>query len=252
MSAHAGSRTRPAGPDGPERSGDPGPLPRTVPWLHAIAADEVLDRRGFLEDARALLEWGGPEVALHLRAHGRPGGALFALARRLAPAAQAAGALVVVNDRLDVALAAELNAVQLGARSLPLAVARALVPAGPRGVLVGYSAHAADEAVSAAEAGADWVLLGTIYPTASHPGRPGAGPGLVAVTAQALGAVGRTCPVIAIGGITPERVPEVVAAGAYGVAVLRGIWSAPVPFRAAVAFRAALPGAGQGGARDAG
>jgi thiamine-phosphate pyrophosphorylase len=211
-----------------------------VPRLHAIAADEVLDRRGFVDDARALLDWGGPEVALHLRAHGRPGGALFALARRLAPVAQASGALLVVNDRVDVALAAAIEAVQLGVRSLPLASARAIVPAG---TLLGYSAHAADEAAEAAVAGADWLLLGTIYPTGSHPGREGAGPGLIAAAAQALQAGPGPRPVIAIGGLTPERVVEVVAAGAHGVAVLRGIWSAPVPFRAAAAFRDALAAA---------
>lgn len=222
--------------------------PTAIPRLHAIAADEILDRPDFVARARALLEWGGPSLALHLRAHGRAGGALYELAGLLLPAAARAGALVVMNDRLDIALALGLSAVQLGRRSLPLADARRIAPAGIR---LGYSAHAAEEAAQAAGEGAAWLLLGTIYDTPSHPGRPGAGPALVAAAADAVaraapanqvqhaGHPGAT-PVVAIGGLTPERVGEVMAAGAHGVAVLRGIWAATDPVAAAEPFRAEL------------
>lgn len=201
-----------------------------VPRLHAIAADEAQGRPDFEDLAGAVLRAGGADLALHLRAHGRPGGELFALARRLAPAAAATGSLLVINDRVDVALAVagELQAsgvggaaapptvgIQLGARSLPLERVRAMVPDAP----IGCSVHGMDEA--AAGEGADWLLLGTIYETPSHPGRPGAGPALVRAVAARVRA-----PVVAIGGVTPERVPELMAAGAHGVAVLRGVWAA--------------------------
>jgi len=130
VSAPAGSRARTAQAGRTDRPCDPARGDRHVPQLHAIAADEVLDRRGFVDDARALLDWGGPEVALHLRAHGRPGGALFALARRLAPVAQASGALLVVNDRVDVALAAAIESVQLGVGYLPHPSPPAIVATG--------------------------------------------------------------------------------------------------------------------------
>ena len=235
-----------------------------IPRLHAIAADEILDRPDFIAAAQTLLEWGGPLLALHLRAHGRAGGALFDLAGQLLPVAARAGALVVVNDRLDIALALGLGAVQLGRRSLPLSEARRIAPASIR---LGYSAHEAGEAVAAAAAGAAWLLLGTIYETPSHPDCPGAGPSLVAAVYAALGQAeqGRRAeavdqaeqlrpaeqprpaerlasapPIIAIGGMTPERVPEVMAAGAHGVAVLRGIWAAADPVAAAEPFRVAL------------
>ena len=225
-----------------------------LPRLHAIAADEVLDRGDFLELATAVARAGGGELALHLRAHGRAGGALLALAERLAPAAADAGAWLVLNDRVDVALALApglrpgalrppglRRGVQLGARSLPVGAVRALV--GPA-LSIGYSAHSADEAVTAAADGADWLLLGTIYATPSHPGRAGAGPALVAQTAARLQAAARAGarhpPLIAIGGVTPGRVGELRAAGAHGVAVLRGLWQADDPVAAVAAYLVAL------------
>ena len=78
--------------------------------------------------------------------------------------------------------------------------------------------------------GADFLVVGNIYETLSHPGRPAGGLELVRSTAE-LGV-----PVIAIGGITPARVREVHAAGAYGVAAIRGLWHAPDPFAAALAM----------------
>ncbi|HEX9109354.1 MAG TPA: thiamine phosphate synthase [Longimicrobiales bacterium] len=230
--------TRFARPDVPAAAG-------VCPRLHAIAADDILDRRDFVSSASALLAWGGPLLALHVRAHGRAGGALYDLAARLLPAAARAGALLVVNDRLDIALALGLSAVQLGRRSLPLVEARRIAPAA---IKLGYSAHAPEDAAEAVAAGAAWVLLGTIYETPSHPGRPGAGPALVSATVQATRAVSQPpgvagSPVIAIGGITPERVPALLSAGAHGVAVLRGIWSAADPVQAAEPFRAALENA---------
>ncbi len=232
----------------------PAPLPTQapVPRLHAIAADDVLDRPDFVEVASALLRAGGGDLAVHLRAHGRAAGALFALAQRLAPAAAGSGAWLVLNDRVDVALAlasAPRGAaapagplalgVQLGARSLPLAAVRAVVG---RALSLGYSAHAAEEAGAMAAAGADWVLLGTIYATASHPGRPGAGPELVAEAATRLDATagGPRPPLVAIGGVRPEHVRELCAAGAHGVAVLRGLWLARDALAALAEYRAAL------------
>lgn len=207
----------------------------SVPPLHIVAADEVLERRDFVTLATALLTAHGPSVALHLRAHGRPGAFLYRIAAVLARVADGAGALVVVNDRVDVALSAGAGGVQLGARSLPVAATRALV--GP-GVRLGYSAHEPDEAAAAARDGADWVLAGTIYATPSHPGRAGAGPGRVREIAARV-----AVPVLAIGGITAERVPEVVAAGARGVAVIGAVWRAPDPRAAADDLAAALAAA---------
>jgi thiamine-phosphate diphosphorylase len=207
---------------------------RGLPRLHLITNDEVIGAVEFMARAMAVLEVLGAAVALHLRAHDAAGGALYGMARPLAAAAEASGALLIVNDRVDVALAVGCGA-QLGRRSIPVAAARALL--GP-GVVLGYSAHEAGEAVGAAESGADLLVLGTIWPSASHPGRDGAGPSLVAAVAAAV-----AVPVLAIGGVTPARARDALQAGAHGVAVLTGVWASPDPVAAATAYLDAMGGA---------
>ena len=151
---------------------------------------------------------------------------LYALASRLRPAAGRAGAALLVNDRLDVALAAGCDGVQLGGHSMRAGDARRLL--GPDR-LIGASVHSREEA--AATGGADFLLVGTIYPSETHPGRAPAGPGILR---------GLPLPAIAIGGMLPGRVPEVLAAGAVGVAVVRGVWGAPDPLEALGEFLSAL------------
>ncbi|HYH81470.1 MAG TPA: thiamine phosphate synthase [Longimicrobium sp.] len=198
-----------------------------IPPLHAVTDDAVVARADFVERAGAVLAAGGASVALHLRAPSASGRRLHELAVRLMEIARATGSWLILNDRVDVALAAGAHGVQLGRRGLTAADARAIVGEATR---IGASVHAADEAREAAEGGADWLVAGAIHATASHPGQPGAGPGLIEATA-ALGP-----PVIAIGGITPERVRDVHGAGAAGIAAIRGIWDQPSPASAARAY----------------
>ncbi len=188
-----------------------------IPPLHLVTDDAVLARPGFPRDAAAAVEAGGARVALHLRGPGTGGRRLHELALALLPAIRAAGAALLVNDRVDVALACGADGVQLRARALSPADARRLLGAGP---LIGASVHDAAEAGRAVRDGADFLLVGTLYATPSHPGRAGTGVGLVSALA------GRGRPVVGIGGITRERVREVRMAGAAGVAVLRGAWDA--------------------------
>lgn len=198
--------------------------PSMIPRLHLVTDDAVLRGAGFAERARAVLEAHGPAVALHLRGHGLPAAELWALTSALAPVATATGSILLVNDRVDVAMAAGCAGVQLGRRSLPVGAARRLLGAE---AVIGYSAHGVEEAVAAVEVGADYILAGTVYASSSHPGEAPAGVGW-------LGAVARevALPVIAIGGISPARVGEVVRAGAHGAAVLSGVWAADDAVRA--------------------
>ena len=129
----------------------------------------------------------------------------------------------MVNDRVDAALAAGADGVQLGSRSL---AADDLPPAAAH-LARGASVHSALEAGRAG--GVDWLLVGTLWETSSHPGRPGAGLGRLGEVAAV-----HPAPRIGIGGITPERAAEALAAGAHGVAVLGGVWRDPDP-RAALA-----------------
>ena len=204
----------------------------TVPRLHVVTDDDVLADPAFGDRAGALMSAYGPALAVHLRSPNGPVARLFRIAESLAGPAAEAGTLLVVNGRLDVALAVGVSAVQLGRRSIPVQAARRLL--GVDGVL-GYSAHGAPEAASAARNGADFVFIGTIWETPSHPGRPGAGPARVREAAADT-----AVPVLAIGGVTPDRARSAVRAGAWGVAVIRGVWRAEDPAAAARSYLEAV------------
>jgi thiamine-phosphate diphosphorylase len=202
------------------------------PALHVIADIAAVESNGFTRAAAALMRQGGERLALHVRAHGLPGGFFYDAVEGVAAVAQETGAWLVINDRLDVALACGQRRVILGKRSLPVRSARALCGDN---ATIGYSAHSAEEAAHAVSESADFVILGTVYETATHPGRHGSGVDLVRDAAQQIGV-----PVVAIGGITPERVIDVMLAGATGVAVLRGVWQSSDPMAAAQEYLDAL------------
>ncbi len=131
--------------------------------------------------------------------------------------------LILVNERFDVALAAEAAGVHLRSSSVPAPVMRGHVPPG---FLVGRSVHAAAEAARVAAAGGvDYLILGTVYPSASKPGRPPCGVDALAATARAV-----RLPVLAIGGVTVDNMTEVLAAGAAGAAAI-GLFAEPGPAR---------------------
>jgi thiamine-phosphate diphosphorylase len=139
------------------------------------------------------------------------------LTRRVLAATGSQGTQVVVNDRLDVAIAAGAHGVHLRADSLDVARVRAVAPAG---FLVGRSVHALAEAVEAEAAGADYLVMGTIYPTSGKPDVTTAGPDALADVCRAV-----RVPVLAIGGVTVGRLEEVAAAGAAGIAAI-GLFTA--------------------------
>jgi thiamine-phosphate diphosphorylase len=192
----------------------------TLPRLHVVTDDRVLARPGFAAIAETLLDRGGAAVALHLRGHRTGGRRLEMIGMRLVERARVSGARLLVNDRADIALAIAADGVELGRRSLPVVQVRLLL--GPR--WIGYSAHGVAEAVAAERAGTDFILMGTIYQSGSHPDAAAAGIGLVREAAAAV-----RIPVLAIGGVEPERLAEIRAAGAWGAAVLAGVWNAADP-----------------------
>lgn len=203
-----------------------------IPRLHAVTDDRVLGRPDAERRARDVLRAGGPDLALHVRGPGTSGRRIYRISRSLRSAARAAGATLLVNDRADVCRVLELDGVHLGARSLPPGAARRIVG---REALIGLSVHGADGAREGDADGADYLFVGTIFSSASHPGREAAGPELLGRAARACG-----LPLVAIGGLSPGRVREVLDAGAHGVAALSGIWDADRPTEAVKAYRAAL------------
>ncbi len=197
-------------------------MPSHIPPLHLITDDRLLAEERFPKRARSAMAAGGARIALHLRGPRTTGRRLYELALLLREEAARTGAWLIVNDRVDIALMADAAGVQLGGRGMEIGDARALLGREAR---IGASVHGAEEAVRAAAAGADFLLVGTLFETASHPGRRGRFEVLEECAAAGL-------PMVGIGGVTPARAGRVRVAGARGVAVLRGVWEAPEPAEA--------------------
>jgi thiamine-phosphate pyrophosphorylase len=159
---------------------------------------------------------GGAGV-VQLRRKGDAGLETLRLAERCRRITGDAGVLLVVNDRLDVAMACDADGVHLGQDDLPLDAARRLWP----GRLAGRSTHSLDQARAAEREGADYIGVGPVYATPTKPGRAAVGLELVAQVATVV-----RIPWFAIGGVDSTTVAAVVGAGAQRVAVVRAVGDA--------------------------
>ena len=158
---------------------------------------------------------------------------LYHLAETLLIATREAGAALLINDRVDVAMALSADGVHLRRESLPPREARELL--GP-GKLIGMSCHSAADVREATGAGVDFVVLGPVFET---PSKVSYGPPLT--TAALLDArAASSLPILAIGGIKKAQVRDVMAAGADGVAVISVVMSAPDPAAAATELLTAV------------
>lgn len=181
--------------------------------------------------ASAALAGGAP--VLQVRAKGVTDAVAYAAAAGIAERCRAAGAACIVNDRADLAVAVGADGVHVGAEDLPVGVVRRIL--GPH-ALVGGTARNPADAERHRAAGASYVGVGPIYATASKVGLPEPlGPAMLERVS-----VGVSVPLIAISGITVDRVEEVIGAGAYGVAVIGAVARAADPEAATSAFVAAL------------
>ncbi|MFN8545970.1 MAG: thiamine phosphate synthase [Candidatus Binatia bacterium] len=203
----------------------------TPPRLLLVTDRHATGGRDLLAIVTAALDAGLP--AVQLREKDLSGRSLTALAERLRTVTARTGALLIVNDRVDVALAVGADGVHLGSGSLPVAIARRLVGPGP---LIGVSTHAPEEVVAAAAAGADLAVFGPVWATPSKAQYgPPQGTARLASAAHAAAIA-----VLAIGGVTRAEVPAARAAGAAGVAVIRAILAADDPGAATRALLAAV------------
>jgi len=203
--------------------------------LHVLS-DRARGAKVPLEDALWLAALGGADV-IQVREKKAPALAVFEFACALLARLREAGssARVLVNDRLDVAMAARADGVHLAAKSLPVAAAREVVQRAGGGLVLGCSVHSLEEAQAAEAAGADYVTFGHIFPTASHPGLPPKGVRELARVVEAV-----SIPVVAIGGIDAGNVTEVLATGASGVAVIGAVVEAADPRAAAARLKEAM------------
>jgi thiamine-phosphate pyrophosphorylase len=173
----------------------------------------------------------GADLAFHLRLRRTPVRRWLALAESLEEGAVETDGWLAINRRLDIALAVGADAVQLGRGALPIAAVRDVAGDSLR---IGASVHDLPTADRCRLEGADYLVAGAVYETESHRGTPPAGIELI----ERLSPM--DLPVVAIGGITLDRVAEVCAAGAAGVAVIRAVWNAPEAVEAAAALCEAL------------
>jgi len=194
-----------------------------VPPLHAVTTDAVLDLPDFWDRALAIGTAGN--VAIHLRAARCTGKAFLSTAERLRKVIP----ILFINDRADVARIVGADGLHLPESGMSIKAARAL--ADPS-VVIGRSTHSAGDANSVLAGGADYVFLGPLWTTPSHPERAPLG-------AEELGRVGAG-PVVAIGGVSQERVKACRVAGAYGVAAIAALWTAHDPHAAAQAMLVSL------------
>jgi thiamine-phosphate pyrophosphorylase len=196
------------------------------PTLYVVL-DRTAARGRDLDDLLAAVIEGGCRM-VQLREKAWPSGRLLPLARRLRERCARAGVTFVVNDRVDLAVAAGADGVHVGQEDLPAPDARALLRPG---MLLGVSTHGVEQARSAQTAGADYVAVGAMFPTATKPAFELVGTALVRTLRPEI-----RVPLIGIGGITHDNVTDVVRAGADGVAVISAVCAAPDPTAATRRF----------------
>ena len=185
----------------------------SLPLIHAITNPATIDSADFTDRAISVANKAGAAIHLRSRIHG--GRHLFELANCLK---QKCPAAIFINDRVDIAKAISADGIHIPSMGIPTGAVRDLVG---HDTLIGRSTHNASDALAAHSDGADYVFLGPIWPTDSHPGMPGIG--LAEITRA------RDVSVIAIGGVTADRVSVALDAGAHGVAAISAIWDASDP-----------------------
>jgi thiamine-phosphate pyrophosphorylase len=190
--------------------------------LYLVSGAQVA--RGWLADLVQELVDAGVDL-IQLREKDLEAGDVIRVAEAVLEACRGAGVPLIINDRPDVALALGASGVHVGQRDLPPEAARRVVPDG----IVGLSTHAPDEidsaVASAPPARPDYIAVGPVYATPTKPGRPAVGLDLVRHAARHAAGL----PWFAIGGIHAGNLPDVVAAGARRIVVVRAITEAPDP-----------------------
>jgi thiamine-phosphate pyrophosphorylase len=195
--------------------------------IYPVTCEPLSGGRSNLEVLEAVIR-GGAKI-IQLREKGYSARALYDLALRFREITAKAGVLLIVNDRLDIALSVEADGVHLGQDDLPLAVARKLAPE----LLIGISTHNPEQALEAEHGGADYINIGPIFPTETKQGlHTFLGPDTIAAISREI-----EIPFTVMGGINPSNIDQVIAKGARRVAMVTAITQAPDIAEAVRSFR---------------
>lgn len=197
-------------------------MPLVLPPLYVILDRSAAGSRDLPVLLDAVIAGGGRLV--QLREKTMPLAELWPLARALRQRCREAGCLFIVNDRADLALALDADGLHVGQDDLPAAAARRILP---RAMILGVSTHDEAQARQAVADGADYVAVGSMYPTGTKTGFQLVGPALLKRLRPHI-----PVPLVAIGGINEANVGPVVEAGADAVAVISAVCSAPDPAEA--------------------
>jgi len=213
-------------------------MAHAVGRLHVLT-DQAIQKR-YSHVALAEQAAAGGADCIQLRWKEGPMAEIVDQARKIAGFCRALGVTFIVNDRLEVAMAARADGIHLGRRDTPIVVARHVLG---QETIIGGSASTLDEALRCRDEGADYIGFGPVFATTT---KPDAGPvsGLAGLE-EVVRAV--DLPVIAVGGIDRTRVPQVMAAGAWGVAVISAVCSSQDPEKATRYIRHALRESLRGG-----
>jgi thiamine-phosphate pyrophosphorylase len=203
------------------------------PSLYVVLDRAVAGGRDLVDILDAALA-GGSRL-IQLREKEWPSGRVLPLAERLRARCAAADATFIVNDRVDLAVAARADGVHVGQDDLP---ARAVRPLLRPGMILGVSTHSVAQARAAQADGADYIAVGSMFPTRSKAEFELVGTDLLRKLRGEI-----RVPLVGIGGITPANVGEVITAGADGVAVISAVCAAADPRAAAERFIALIRGA---------
>jgi len=186
---------------------------RRLTRLYAIIDSQALNRRSHIEVASRLIRAGVKTI--QLRDKFRSKGELLPVAQQLKNLCSEHGVLFIMNDYLDLVLATDADGLHLGQKDLPVKVARKLLPIDR---ILGCSVNTVDQAIAAESDGADYIAVGSIYPTASKETAKVVGVERLRQIRRAV-----SLPLVAIGGINKDNAAEVSAAGADSVAAISAI-----------------------------
>lgn len=218
----------------PPSNGNATAAPPDLGRLHVLTDFHLQQKHAHAELARQAIRGGADSIQFRQKHGGIQN--ILKEAKTVAQVCRDASIPLIVNDRLDLMQAVGAAGVHLGQRDFPIADARAVLGSE---VTIGATATKTAQAVAAYETGADYIGFGPVYPTTSKRNPKSVkGPEGLAEASEAV-----PIPVIAIGGITHDRVRRTLDAGAHGVAVLSAVCTAKNPERATARFRAAIDGA---------
>lgn len=194
-----------------------------IAGLYVIIDTQALKGRSHLQVAKQVISGGARVIQLHDKLLSKK--ELLAIAHELRNLCAEHNVLFIINDYLDIALAADADGLHLGQDDLPIKVARQLLPIDK---ILSGSVTSVDLAITAESEGADYIAVGSIYPTTSKETATVVGLAMLRQVRQAI-----SLPLVAIGGINQGNAAEVIAAGANSVAVISAILDAESPEEAA-------------------